>query len=322
MSGPARPAGGGAILGPAPFHAEVADAPGGAAAFWIEAADGIRLRAARLADGPRGTVLLFPGRTEYVEKYGPMASTLAAAGLSVLTVDWRGQGLSARLLTDGEVGHVVAFPDYQRDVAALLRAADETGLPEPRHLLAHSMGGAIGLRALMEGLPVASASFSAPMWGIVMAAGLRPVARTLGWASRPLGLGGRYAPGTGRARYVDAAPFEGNLLTGDREAYDWMRRQVVRHPALALGGPSLQWLHEALAEEVALARQASPPVPCLCGVGSLEGIVSASVIRDRMARWPGGRLMEIEGARHELMMETAELRGRYVEAVTAHIEAS
>ena len=151
-----------------------------------------------------------------------------------------------------------------------------------------------------------------------MGAGLRPVARALGWASRPFGLASRYAPGTGPASYIDAAPFEGNLLTTDRESYAFMRQQVVTHPALALGGPSLQWLHEALLEEVALARRPSPAVPCLCGLGSDEGIVSASVIRERMARWPGGRLAIHEGGRHELMMERPEIREAFLGAVTDH----
>ena len=299
----------------APFHAEVADAPGEARSSWVAAPDGVRLRVTLLARGASGTVLLFPGRTEYAEKYGPVARHLGAAGLSVLTIDWRGQGLSARLLANAEIGHVVAFADYQRDVAALVGAADALGLPGPRHLLAHSMGGAIGLRALMDGLPAASAAFSAPMWGLVMGAGLRPVARALGWASRPFGLSSRYAPGTGPASYADAAPFEGNLLTTDREAYAFMRAQVAAHPALALGGPSLQWLHEALLEEVALARRPSPAVACLCGLGSEEGIVSASVIRERMGRWPGGRLALHEGARHELMMERPAIREAFLGAV-------
>lgn len=303
---------------PAPFHADVADAPDGARAIWRVASDGTRLRVTLLAHGEAGTVLLFPGRTEYAEKYGPAARRLGARGLSVLTIDWRGQGLSARLLSDVGIGHVVAFADYQRDVAALVEAADALGLAGPRHLLAHSMGGAIGLRALMEGLPVASAAFSAPMWGILLATGLRPVARALGWASRPLGLGARYAPGTGPSSYTDAASFDGNLLTSDRAAYDWMRAQVAAHPELALGGPSLQWLHEALIEEVALARRASPGVPCLCGLGSEEGIVSASVIRARMARWPGGRLEIYPGARHELIVERAAIRDAYLGAVADH----
>ena len=281
----------------------------------------MRLRVAVLAEGRAGTVLLFAGRTEYAEKYGAVARRLRERDLAVVAIDWRGQGLSARLVPDAGVGHVAAFADYQRDVAALLAAADAEGLPAPRHLLAHSMGGLIGLRALMEGLPVASAAFSAPMWGIRLVAGLRPVARALGWASRPLGLGARYAPGTGPASYIAAAPFAGNLLTRDPEAYALMRAQVAAHPDLALGGPSLQWLHEALAEGAALSRRASPGVACLCGLGSDERIVDPAAIRSRMARWPGGRLMVQRDALHELLMERAEPREAFLGAVADHFAA-
>lgn len=278
------------------------------------------LRVARLAQGDAGTVLIFPGRTEYVEKYGPPARWLAGRGLGVMAIDWRGQGLSARLLPDAEVGHVAAFADYQHDVAAYLAVADAMGMARPHHLLAHSMGGAIGLRALMQGLPVASAAFSAPMWSIVMAPGLRPIARGLGWASRTVGLSGRYAPGTGPYTYVGLAPFEGNLLTTDPAAYARMRAQVAAHPDLALGGPSLQWLHEALAEEALMARRPSPDVPCLCGLGTEESIVGAAAIRERMASWPSGRLIVYPGGQHELLMERPEIREAFLGAIVEHFE--
>ena len=306
---------------PAPFLASVADAAEGARSVWRVAEDGVPLRVTLLGCGDRGTVLLFPGRTEYAEKYGPVARRLGTRGLAVLTVDWRGQGLSARLLPDRGVGHVAAFPDYQRDVRALLAAAEALGLPRPLHLLAHSMGGLIGLRALMEGMPVASAAFSAPMWGIRLAAGLRAVALALGWASRPLGLSGRFAPGTGPASYVAGASFERNLLTGDPETYAWMRAQVTAHPDLALGGPSVGWLREALVEGRTLARRASPSVTCHCGLGTQERIVDADAIRARMARWPGGRLHVAEGAHHELMMERSDSRTAYLDAVSSHFAA-
>ena len=110
MTGPERPSGRAADAPEAaPFFAEVADAPEEARAFWVTALDGMRLRVTLLARGEAGTVLLFPGRTEYAEKYGRVARDLAARGLAVVTVDWRGQGLSARLLEDAGIGHVVAF---------------------------------------------------------------------------------------------------------------------------------------------------------------------------------------------------------------------
>lgn len=104
-------------------------------------------------------MLLFPGRTEYVEKYGPAAGELAARGYATLTVDWRGQGLADRPLKDANTGHVARFSDYQKDIAALLDHAVREKLPKPWFLLTHSMGGAIGLRALYNALPVKAVAF-------------------------------------------------------------------------------------------------------------------------------------------------------------------
>ncbi len=76
------------------------------------------------ATGPqrtaKGTVLLFPGRTEYIEKYGRAARDLYQRGFATLTVDWRGQGLADRMLEDARIGHVHYFTDYQKDVAAMI----------------------------------------------------------------------------------------------------------------------------------------------------------------------------------------------------------
>jgi lysophospholipase len=37
-----------------------------------------------------------------------------------------------------------------------------------------------------------------------------------------------------------------------------------------------------------------------------------------MARWPGGRLVNLPGARHEVLMETPERRQMIFDAIAAH----
>ncbi|MFW2588305.1 alpha/beta fold hydrolase [Sagittula sp. SSi028] len=298
-------------LSPAPLFADLAEAPAQTRAWWVDASDGLRLRVMHApSQGARGTVLLFPGRTEYVEKYGRAAAVLAQAGYDTLAIDWRGQGLAGRMLDEPRTGHVDVFEDYQADVAALVAAADELGVPGPRHLIGHSMGGCIGLRALMGGLDVRSAVFTGPMWGIRLGHVMRPAAWALSRLSKPLGMSHRFAPGTGAMPYVAASAFADNTLTRDPEMWDYMRRQVMAHPELQLGGPSLNWLHEALAETRHLARQPSPPVPCICYTGTNERIVDVTRIRDRMDRWPQGRLEMVAAGEHELMMEIPATRDR------------
>lgn len=115
----------------------------------------------------------------------------------MLALDWRGQGMSDRLQDNTCPGHIGHFADYQRDVVELVVAAQELDLPRPWHLLAHSMGGAIGLAALQGGLPVASVVFSAPMWGINLRGIPEPVALAMAAGLSRLGRGGHPAPRSG-----------------------------------------------------------------------------------------------------------------------------
>ncbi|WP_163849423.1 alpha/beta fold hydrolase [Pseudooceanicola aestuarii] len=306
----------------APFHADVDEGPAGGRAVWLTASDGVRIRVGYWpCDGARGTVLLFPGRTEYIEKYGRAAADFAMRGYATLAVDWRGQGLADRVAGDPAVGHVGHFSDYQADAAAVVAAMPGLDLPAPWHLVGHSMGGAIGLRALMEGLPVASAAFTGPMWGIELPLALRPVAWALSAASARLGLGERLSPGTKAESYVLAETFEDNKLTTDTEMYNYMQRQTRAHPELGLGGPTMHWLYEALFETRRLSRLPAPDVPGLTFLGTDEEIVSADRIRARMDGWPGGRLEMLPGGRHEVMMEDPATRTRVFDMAVAHFDA-
>ncbi len=301
----------------APFYDDIAEAPAGWLCRWIKASDGVRLRAATWRVGEKGTVLLFPGRTEYIEKYGPAARELRRRGYAMATIDWRGQGLADRPLKDRMAGHVARFDHFQRDVAALVALAEAQELPRPFYLMAHSMGGAIGLRALYQRLPVRAAAFSAPMWGILIHPALRPAAWLLSSLSRPTRQDHQYAPGTSAISYVAEAPFADNVLTRDPGMYQLMQRQIAAHPDLALGGPTLGWLHEALIECRALRQKAAPAYPCYTALGSLERVVDAGPVHERMAGWLGGRLEIVPGAEHEVMMETPEIRAQFYDAACA-----
>jgi lysophospholipase len=301
----------------APFYADVSTHPAGAEAFWLMTRDGVRIRIAVWRAGTGGTVLMFPGRTEYIEKYTHVAAEMGARGFATVIVDWRGQGLADRLVADRAMGHVHRFQDYQHDVAAVTDAVKAQGLPGPMFLMAHSMGGCIGLRSLIKGLAVRAVAFTGPMWGIKITPALRPVAWATGLAARALRKDHRYAPTTGPQTYVLAAPFADNTLTRDPDMYALMQRQVAAHPELALGGPSMTWLLEGLIETRALFAMRSPAVPCLTAMGAAERIVDQPRIRERMARWPGGRLDEYPDAEHEILVEKTAYRSRFLNDAAA-----
>ncbi|WP_299411745.1 alpha/beta hydrolase [uncultured Sulfitobacter sp.] len=296
-------------LTPAPLYTDIHPGPDGGAAYWVNTSDGKQIRLGVWeARGARGTVLIFPGRTEYIEKYGPTATEFGARGLATVAIDWRGQGLADRMLDDPLTGHVEHFPDYQKDVAALMRAARTLNLPRPYFLVAHSMGGCIGLRAVMEGMAVQAAAFTGPMWGIHIAPHMRLPAQLLSTFMPKFNQGHRLPYGTTREPYVLTAPFDDNMLTTDAQMYDMMRDQLIAHPELQLGGPSYVWLREALAETKHLSERAAPNLPCISFLGGNERIVDIPRIHARMDSWKGGQLRVIEGGEHEVLLEAEAMR--------------
>jgi len=306
---------------PAPYFETMARAPEGGACAWLETGDGVRIRAGHWPlEGARGTVVIFPGRTEFIEKYGPLAGELQAMGFAVAAVDWRGQGLADRLHPDPRAGHVEVFGDYQKDADAYLAHLRDLGLPEPFHLLAHSMGGCIGLRTLYRRPGFASAAFSAPMWGIMLSPILRPTAWAVGWASVKVGLAHLYAPTTGAASYIATTPFDDNQLTTDREMYAFMQAQLEAQSDLQLGGPTIRWLREALMECRHLSALPAPEIDCVTFLGSRERIVDPDPIHDRMASWPRGELLLLDGAEHEVLMEAPATRSRILERLATHFD--
>lgn len=306
-------------LSPAPFFGDVAEGPPGVAASWVTSADGTRLRLAVWPQGPKGTVLMFPGRTEYCEKYGRVAADLAAAGYGMAAFDWRGQGLADRPQHRRDMGHVVSFDEYRDDVATFRAALTALEVPKPWFLIAHSMGGAIGLRALHDGLPVRAAAFTAPMWGIQMKPVLKALSGIVLTLAAPFGLGRAFAPTTGP--YAPMT-FDENPLTTDRDQFAYMARQTATHPDLTLGGPSNRWVKAALDETAALLRLPAPDLPCLTIVGTREKIVEVAAIDARMQTWPGARYVTVQGAEHEVLMEAPALRRQSLDQITAHFDAA
>jgi lysophospholipase len=294
----------------------------GSRAFDLRA-DGLALRGAlRLApDGGagRGLALLLQGRTEFAEKYAPVADALSERGFATATLDWRGQGASARLLANPRKGHVEDFAAYQRDLAALIAHPDVIALCPPRLAVAHSMGGAIALRAALNGaLNPDALVFSAPMWGLAQSRASAGVARFLARAIATLGGGGLYAPGNADASYAATDPSP-NVLTGDPEQAAWMAALTRRCDDRALGGVTWGWLRAAYREMAALA-----PRPlgrrALVVAGDEEAVTALSAMRARAAR-DGLNMVEVPGGRHELMFETPPRREAFWRAVDTELAA-
>ncbi|GMG83874.1 alpha/beta hydrolase [Paralimibaculum aggregatum] len=280
--------------------------------FCVRAADGTGLRAALWGAAgqapPRGLALVLPGRAEFLEKVALGVGPLIARGFAVASLDWRGQGRSDRLAVPRAKGHVTDFHDYVRDLEALVAAPELAGLGPPRLVLGHSMGGLIAVMATAEGRIRVPLLLSAPMFGIVVAPAARRFAGGLGWLAERVALGALWPPVPGvRRPYPLSTSFGENLLTGDREAWDWMVTVLRRDPALGIGFPTLGWLRAAERAMLGLGGMGALGVPGMAFYGSAEQVVSPQAVEAVSARLGFGAV-RLEGARHEPLIDLAEHR--------------
>lgn len=298
---------------PAPYYSDVANGPDAQVTAWANTSDGVRIRLCFWPhEKARGTVVMFPGRTEYIEKYARLAKEFADAGYASAAIDWRGQGLSERLGSDPLQHHVGEFHDYQRDIASFLAFLKHQGAPEPFHLFAHSMGGAIALRALVNGWRPEGAVFSAPMWGINLTPVQAVMSHALPSLAVRLGRGMATVPGGERISHILATAWAENKLTHDPDHYEWFVHQLEVHTDLQLAAPSMQWFGQAMSELARLSRADLPDTPALVFLGDEEAIVSPGAIKSMVNRWPTARLVELERAKHEIFMEAPAVRDRAI----------
>jgi alpha-beta hydrolase superfamily lysophospholipase len=209
----------------------------------IKTPDGAELRFARWAPpaGRKGTVCVFTGRSEQIEKYFETVRDLRDRGFAVAMIDWRGQGHSSRRLRDPRKGYVRDFSDFEVDVETFVQQVVLPDCPPPYFALAHSMGGAVMLRIARAGKRWFDRMvLSAPMIdlpGRATSLPVRMLVKTLRWA----GQGGRYVPGGGD-QLTGAESFVNNPLTSDPVRYARNAAILEEDPGLAdhrLGGRRL-----------------------------------------------------------------------------------
>ncbi len=300
--------------------------PEGGTARWLTAGDGVRLRAIVWPrPASRGTVFLFGGRTEFAEKYFEVVGELIARGYSVATVDWRGQGLSDRLLADPRKGHVDDFASFDADLDAFM-AEVVPALPKPWIALAHSMGGNILLRAAHRRPELFSVLvLSAPMLGLRFgSAQARRMARGVAVALSSIGLGGRYLPG-GTPKAADETPFAENILTHDERRYSIYQALCRAEPMLGLGAATIGWLAAAFRSVAYTADEKflrSTPAPVLIAIAEQDALIDRAALERAATLLPGGESVIIAGSRHEILMEKDACRNAFWLAFDAFVAGS
>jgi lysophospholipase len=297
--------------------------PENAVSGTIKTPDGAELRFARWAPPAhrRGTVCVFTGRSEYIEKYFETVRDLRDRGFAVAMIDWRGQGHSSRRLRDPRKGYVRNFADYEIDVETFVQQVMLPDCPPPFFALAHSMGGAVMLRIAHAGkrwfdrMVLSAPMIDLPRYQTSVAS--RALLRTMRYA----GLGGRYVPG-GNGALTGTGSFVNNPLTSDPVRYARSAAVLAEDPTLGLGAPTVAWADTAFCAMVGF-RATSYPLeirqPILMLAASNDTIVSTSAIEEFAYHLRAGSHLVIAGSKHEILQEQERYRAQFWAAFDAFV---
>ncbi|MCW5734732.1 MAG: alpha/beta hydrolase [Enhydrobacter sp.] len=288
---------------------------------WLPSGGNALLRYARW-DAPgtaRGTVVVLTGRGEFIEKYASeVIGELLERGYSVAAMDWRGQGLSDRLLPEHDAGHIDTFATYVADLKIFLETIVAPDAMQPVMALCHSMGGHVALRYLAEHGPgpLAAATIVSPMTGLHRERFLRSMLMLM---PEIAAMDHRYLFGTGPFQFL-ARDFAANFVTHDERRYRFTEAWFAADRRLSLGGPTVGWARQAARSMTAslvpgyLERIDLPTLLLTAGQDQIVDPASHGPVAARLRR---AEHVTIAEAKHEIMMETDDLRARFWQAFDA-----
>jgi lysophospholipase len=289
----------------------------------LKTSDGVLLRFARWLPpaGRRGTVCIFQGRGEWIEKYFETVRDLRARGFAVATFDWRGQGLSERRLGDRYKGYVRDFSEYDTDLESFVREIVLPDCPPPLFALGHSTGATVLIRAAYRGRRWFDRMvLTAPLIGLT-GTGAAPTASVIARFLRLTGFGAMYVPGAAAA-IAETRPFVGNILTSDPVRYARNAAVLEAEPTLALGRPTVAWVDAAFRamrafRDPGYAARIRQPIVIVSA--SLDVVVSNAAIEQFANQLSTGSHLVVPGAKHEILMEQDRFRSQFWAAFDAFV---
>jgi lysophospholipase len=271
----------------------------------------------------RGSILFLPGRGDNYEKYLETLEQWHRAGWQVTAADWRGQAGSGRLGKDAVTGHIEDFAIWIDDLAHLWESwVAET--PGPHVLAAHSMGGHLVMRALVEGrVDPDAVVLSAPMIGVngppLPLPLLHAVARLMCAVGDPTRQAWKWSEKPGEMPASRAS-----LLTHDPDRYadeQWWRDH---RPELVMGPASWRWVERAYASSRGLEQAGALErigVPVLILSTASDKLVSHPANLRAARRLPKGEMVAFGNeAHHEILREVDPVRERAMAAITEFLD--
>lgn len=269
------------------------------------------------ASACKGVIVALQGLSEFAEKYFETAQEALSRGYGFLALDWRGQGGSTRYLDNPHKRHSQGLDADAHDLKKALDDCPALGADTPLFMVAHSMGGQIGIRFLdLYPKLFKAAGFTAPLMGLHAFQKTGNMIGTSATTFLSSLSGTSYAP-MGGDWLPDTRDLTSHLVFSqdtERGAVHnaWMRANKT----LQVGHVTNQWLKDAhqscLYTQNIMALEAID-TPCLFTVAEHETLVDNTKTKLVSARLPHSSFYEIPTARHEILMEKDSVRSVFID---------
>ncbi len=265
-------------------------------------------------------VIILGGRTEAHIKYAEVFYDLRDWGYSLYSYDHRGQGFSERILKDNiQKQHVDSFDDYVEDLRRYVDGVVRRNNHRKVFILAHSMGGLVATRyAQQYPRGVDGLVLSSPMHRFYTRPFPEPVAYGLGWYGVLTLQGDAYGLSQGDRGPSD---FDTNRVTRSRARFEFNEGLLEENPGLKMGGVTYQWVQQAFGAASAARGDAEKLQAPVLLFQSGDDRVVRNDGQDTVCQGARDcRSVLMDGARHELMMETDATRNAVLEQAHAFFE--
>lgn len=193
----------------------------------------------------------------------------------------------------------------------------------PHILAAHSMGGHIAMRYLVDHQPkLDGAILSAPMLRVVSKPLPKRIAAFIAQQFARFGFADQHAwqenerpslPGSSRQK----------LLTHDFERYSDEGWWLNEKPELKIGPPSWQWLVSAYASSAVMFAPGTfekVTTPVLVVAALQDRLVDANALQEAARRLPNAKLIMHDQAAHDVLRERDDIRDEFIVEIARFLE--
>ena len=290
-------------------------APKGINSVFLYMRDKIKIRLiywknSKLTEKNMGTVLLQQGHNEFIEKYFETIQELLDRGFNVVCFDWRGQGLSDRMIKDTNKQYIEDFKIHCDDLNYIIDNFILKNFPKPFIGIGHSMGGCILLSYLKEfGKKLDKVILSAPMLGFRNEKILFPLINIISILLPKDNFLIGSNPNMGKE-----TPFKQNDLTTDRDRYHRTQKLVRKNKKIRLWGVTNAWAIavKKTLSEIRQVNWAESIENDILFINSLnDKVVFPDEIEKMHKRLKNSKIINFTSCEHEILMEKDKHRDRF-----------